>query len=330
MADEDFLIQSPAKPRRRWFPRFSGSGWRRALKWFGAIILFLAVVYYPVGAFIVHEIDDDPNFGPGDVAPGASRAIAMAAALVDREVNQHEWPANDPWFLPGAILDNMPNYQIGIITALRRFAQEMTDQVSRVRGLTVSDNDLEAARSALNFRPDIWVVDFRTSAFGITSSSERMYRTARESLLNYNRRLASGQAVFERRADNLQITLDRIAKDLGSASAKLEAQVEAGSGSFIDFEADNVFYETKGELYAYSLVLRELGIDFENVIKERNLTSAWAQMLESLQKAARLEPWVVVNGAPDSAVFPSHLSGQGLLLLRARTQLGEISDILLK
>jgi len=330
MADDDFLIQSPAKPRRRWLPRLGGSGWRRMLKWSAGIVLFLAVVYYPVGAFIVHEIDDDPNFGPGEVAPGASRSIAMAAALIDREVNQHEWPANDPWFLPGAILDNMPNYQIGIITALRRFAQEMTDQVSRVRGLTVSDNDLEAARSALNFRPDIWVVDFRTSAVGITASSERMYRTARESLLNYNRRLAAGQAVFERRADNLQITLDRIAKDLGSASAKLEGQVEAGSGSFIDFQADNVFYETKGELYAYSLVLRELGIDFENVIKERNLTSAWTQMLESLQKAARLEPWVVVNGAPDSAFFPSHLSGQGLLLLRARTQLGEISDILLK
>src|SRR5262245_34733651 len=151
MADDDFLIQNPAKPRRRWLPRLGGSGWRRMLNWSAGIVLFVAVVYCSVGAFIVHEIDDDPSCGPGDVATGASRSIAMAAALIDREVNQHEWPANDPWFLPGAILDNMPNYQIGIITALRRFAQEMTDQVSRVRGLTVSDNDLEAARSALNF-----------------------------------------------------------------------------------------------------------------------------------------------------------------------------------
>ena len=329
MAEEDFLIQSPAK-QRRWLPRFGGSGWRRALKWFAGIVLVLAAIYYPVGALLINKVDDDPNFGPGEVAPGASRSIAMAAALIDREVNQHEWPANDPWFLPGAILDNMPNYQIGIITALRRFAQEMTDQVSRVRGSSPSDADLEAARSALNFRADVWVVDFRASALGITSSSERMYRSARDSLLSYNRRLAAGQAVFERRADNLQITLDRIAKDLGSASAKLEAQVESGSGAFIDFQADNVFYETKGELYAYALVLRELGTDFDGVIKERNLTTAWTQMVETLQRAAQLQPWVVVNGAPDSAIFPSHLSGQGLLLLRARTQLGEISDILLK
>jgi len=57
---------------------------------------------------------------------------------------------------------------------------------------------------------------------------------------------------------------------------------------------------------------------------------AWTDMVGNLEKAAQLQPWVVVNGAPDSAIFPSHLSGQGLFLLRARTQLGEISDILLK
>jgi len=174
------------------------------------------------------------------------------------------------------------------------------------------------------------VVDFRISVVGVTSSSERLYRTGRDSLLSYNRRLAAGQAVFERRADNLQATLDRIAKDLGSASANVERQVEQGSQKWIDFNADNVFYLTKGQLYAYALLLRELGADFDSVIKEKNLTAAWTDMVGNLEKAAQLQPWVVVNGAPDSAIFPSHLSGQGLFLLRARTQLGEISDILLK
>ena len=174
------------------------------------------------------------------------------------------------------------------------------------------------------------MVDFRISVVGVTSSSERLYRTGRDSLLSYNRRLAAGKAVFERRADNLQITLDRIAKDLGSASANVERQVEQGSQNWIDFNADNVFYQTKGQLYAYALLLRELGADFDPVIKEKNLTAAWTDMVGNLEKAAQLQPWVVVNGAPDSAIFPSHLSGQGLFLLRARTQLGEISDILLK
>jgi hypothetical protein len=53
-------------------------------------------------------------------------------------------------------------------------------------------------------------------------------------------------------------------------------------------------------------------------------------MLESLFRAAEMRPWVVVNGTPDGQFLPNHLAGQGFLLLRARTQLREITDILVK
>jgi hypothetical protein len=43
-----------------------------------------------------------------------------------------------------------------------------------------------------------------------------------------------------------------------------------------------------------------------------------------------LQPWVVVNGSPQSQVLPSHLAAQGFFLLRARVQLREITNILLK
>jgi hypothetical protein len=39
---------------------------------------------------------------------------------------------------------------------------------------------------------------------------------------------------------------------------------------------------------------------------------------------------VVVNGAPDAQAVPSHLAAQGFYLLRARTKLREITNILLK
>ena len=53
-------------------------------------------------------------------------------------------------------------------------------------------------------------------------------------------------------------------------------------------------------------------------------------MLGSFRAAAALDPWVVVNGAPDAQILPSHLAAQGFYLLRARTQLREVSNILLK
>jgi len=66
------------------------------------------------------------------------------------------------------------------------------------------------------------------------------------------------------------------------------------------------------------------------VLGERELTNAWAKMLESLLHTAELSPMVVVNGSPDAQAMPSHLAAQGFYLLRARTKLREITNILLK
>jgi len=328
--DDNLTLED--QPRRRWrfLPSFSSGGKRlRITLWSAAVILLIMLLYYPVGALIVNNIDDDPNFAPTAVEPNASHAVAMAAALIDREVNHHSWPANHPWFEPGAVLDNMPNYQQGIIQALRRFTLEMTDQIGRARGSSQADPDLEQARGLLNYASDVWIWDISVSWFP-TATSPKQYRAAAEALLRYNRRVAAGTATFDRRSDNLLAMLDRIAKDVGSSSAALEQQIEQHSGDWIDFQADDRFYRTKGELYTYALVLRELGKDFEPVIKERGLQTVWANMIDNLFQAADLHPWVVVNGAPDSQFLPSHLAAQGFFLLRARAQMYEIMDILTK
>ena len=189
----------------------------------------------------------------------------MAAALIDREVNQNGWPANDPFFLPGSVLDNMPNYQTGIIQALGRFAVEMVDQIGRTRGSSQADPDLDKAAGLLKYAPNVWIFDFSTS-WAPTASSESQYRAARKALLAYNEKLMSNKAVFERRTDNLLSTLDRFAADIGSVSAIIDQQISDHSGDFVDFHADDVFYNAKGKLYAYALLFRALGRDFAKVI----------------------------------------------------------------
>jgi len=58
--------------------------------------------------------------------------------------------------------------------------------------------------------------------------------------------------------------------------------------------------------------------------------TVWQQMLESLRTAAEMNPAIVSNGAGDGLFTPSHLEVQGFYLLRARTQLREVANILLK
>ena len=316
--------------------RLSGDGSVRTLALrVGGVILVALLLYYPVGMAVIQSVDADPDFMAVQGEPGESsapvaesRAVAVVAGLIERETDIHRWTANDPFFLPGSALDNMPNFQVGLMYALSRFVIELSDQIGRIRGSSQIDEDLDDAAGRLKFPGDIWYFDMATS-WAPTTPSEQHYRSARRSLLNYNRRLAAGEAVFERRADNLQITLERIAADLGSASAVIDAHV-AERAVFIDFEADDVFYQTLGRLYGYALIIRGLKTDFAAVIKERELVPAWDQMLGSLNSAISLDPIIVTNGAPDGAILPSHLAAQGFYLLRARTQLKEIANILLK
>jgi len=53
-------------------------------------------------------------------------------------------------------------------------------------------------------------------------------------------------------------------------------------------------------------------------------------MMRSLRTAAAMDPLIVANGASDGFLVPSHLAAQGFYLLRVRTQLREVTDILQK
>ena len=103
--------------------------WYRRRWWFWPLLLIcLLAVYYVGGMLWLHTIDDDPDFGlPSSAPEGGSHAVAVAADLIDREINVHRWVANDPFFLPGSLLDNMPEFQQGIVAAIKqtRFALDL-------------------------------------------------------------------------------------------------------------------------------------------------------------------------------------------------------------
>jgi len=324
MANDPFLDASGTPKVGR-----SGRSRFRIVKWVAGIIVLVLLAYYPIGMLVVHKIDDNPDFRAATVAPGGSQAAAVMAALIDREVNQNGWVSNDPFFLPGAALDNMPNYQQGMLQAMRRFALELQDQIGRSRASSSIDPDLQKAVGLLNYSPTVWLWNLSVS-LAPASSSESQYRAAMRALQSYNDRLAKGQAVFEPRADNLMMTLDGIGKDLGDASSRDDDEIDQNSGNWLDLNADDVFYKNKGIAYAYAIILRDLGTDFKQIIQEKGADNVWQKMIASLNDAAALRPWVVVNGRPDAQLQPNHLAAEGFYIQRARTQLYEMIDILQK
>lgn len=303
-----------------------GSG-RTVVRVIGGVFL-LIFLYYFIGALWVHRIDDDPDFTPPAPIAGGSHAVDMAAALLEREL-QHGWTANDPFFLPGSVLDNMPNFQQGMVYALSRFGSALAEQLARSRGTSAVDPDADRAAGLLRYPGNVWVFNPSTS-LAPTATSESQYRAAVRALRAYNERVAAGTADFDARADNLIDTLERFVNDMGSMSAVIDTHLREHAGFPISFSADDIFYQTKGRLYAYYMLLKALGEDFRTVISERNLGEVWTNMLESARAAAVQQPWVVLNGGVDSQFVPSHLASQGFLLLRLRTQLREVATVLQK
>lgn len=289
------------------------------------LLCLIVLLYYLIGMVWINNVDADLSYR-GVQIEGEPVSVTIAASLIDREVNQNRWTANDPFFMPGAALDNMPNFQLGIMTAIGRYTLALRDHLGRSRGTSAEDPDLTDAAGSANYQGDKWYV----SSAGFTPASESQYRAAAKSLWQYAGRVKSGDAQFDVRADNLMVTLALIQSDLGAASAEIEDYLLTRSSWGPSFEADDVFYRNMGRLYAYNLILESLFIDAGDLIAEKKATKTWNDMMTSFRAGAGLDPWIVMDGDPDGLFLPSHLSAQGFYLLRARAKLSSMMDILSK
>ncbi|GAB5388336.1 MAG: hypothetical protein Alpg2KO_13040 [Alphaproteobacteria bacterium] len=339
--------------------------------------ILLVPLYYVVGMMVMNRIDDSLEFLPTRT-DGRSLAVQTTIDLLERETQTEAWTPNDPWIIPSALLDNTPNYQLGILYAIRRFTLELTDSIGRGRGTSEADADLETAQGALRVDPELWIYKPRQgeiSSFLLPQRpAESYYQEAIEALRSYNARAKAGTANFETRADALIATVDRIAKDLGSTSAKLFDAVERKDGrvapntittrasndnvaraaeeealegeggagkvlidigegagslySLLNSPSDDIYYTTKGQLYAYTLLLEALGEDFKDVIEVKQAAGLWNEMIDTLRRASVVEPVYITNGRPDGMVVPPHLAAQGFYVMRARAKMTEIRAVL--
>jgi hypothetical protein len=343
---------NPFSRIRDWFAdRIDGLGDARSPIMTTGIILSGLAAAWVVWFFAEYRIDDRASFTPPArfQVEGGSKAVSAAAALLDREMHEHTWAPNRPWFVPVSHSDNMKNYQTGMQFAVSRWADAMAEYF-RGKGSTQADPDLIRAAGNLKYDPTIWVMGDgkllpHTSAVG-------MYDEAIDRLMTYNQRIARGEAHYDRmQIDNLIRLLDRVSKDLGSQSDTLDLMIStpddytadekklfstdqlrllSSNGGYLDGRADDAFYATKGRLYAYYILLKATGDDFQQALEQRGAWHQWQRMLLSLKSASGLTSFFVSNGASMDLLLPSHLSNQGFYLLRADKQIKEVTEILSK
>lgn len=285
------------------------------------------------------------KLGAGQPLPGEDAAapkkcqrsaiVDVAADLVDMEVNQNNWISSMPLYKMGLFgvdwdhtpfLDNKASFQRGVNQTVRRTTVELVEALARVRGTSGINNTLQLARSNMQYDEGSWYISF--SPFGFRTPTPSVYNEAIKQLRTFNTELENCSSTFDSRADNLLEFLDRIANDLGSTSAILRERSENYNAGWFDTRADDRFWFAYGQLYGYYGILSAARADFGGTIAEKNITALWATMLTQFRSALKIQPAIISNGREDGWIMPTHLATQGFYILRARSNLVEVRDVL--
>ena len=267
---------------------------------------------------------------------GRSATVDVAIELLDFNVNQNSWISasllyklglfgvfswdSTPWF------DNKASFQRGVHRAITSTAIELQETLGRIRGTSERDTNLNNALSNIQISQFNWYVGVNPP--GAKQTSWASYRQAMKEFRKYNERLVDCGAFFDARADNLSGLLDRIAKDIGSTTAVIKDRAEQYNSGWFDTRADNVFMGALGQLYGYAGILRAVRVDFQDIIENRALGTLWDNMQSQLHSAIELDPLIISNGKEDGFIMPTHLTTMGFYILRVRTNLTEMRDVL--
>ncbi|MFV1996619.1 MAG: DUF2333 family protein [Acidiferrobacterales bacterium] len=246
-----------------------------------------------------------------ELVTGQTTAAALIH-VVDTLLNKPGGYLSNDVTPPTVFLDNIPNWEFGVLVQVRDLAKVLRNDMSRSQSQSLEDLDLAKAEAHFNFDNDSWLIP----------PSESKYRDGIEAVEKYFHRLSDPRRTntqFFARADNLHDWLATIGKRLGSLSQRLSASVgririntnlagdTAAKQSTPEpaaqivktpwLEIDDIFYEARGSTWALIHFLKAAEIDFRQVLRKKNAVISLRQVIRELE-ATQEAIWspIILNG----------------------------------
>ena len=270
------------------------------------------------------DLFDPIERGKAHAAAHGHQAVTGAATtatlieVVDTMLSKRGGYLSNDIMPPWVLLDNVPNWEFGVLTQSRDLARALRNDFSRSQTQSAADPDLEEADPMMHYDSERW----------IPPDTEGRYRKAMEHLENYLTRLtdpAEPNAQFYARADNLADWLAIVEKRLGSLSQRLsasagqrrintdlagetDARQSTGAPEEIMvktpwLEIDDVFYETRGTTWALIHFLKAMEVDFADVLEKKGATASFRQIIRELEATQEpLRSPMVLNGSKFGAL----------------------------
>ncbi len=275
----------------------------------------------------------EPEIKLSDSALNSVHGVTTVTALItviDTLLDKPGGYLSNDKMPPGLLLDNIPNWEYGIIIQVRDLAKALRESFARSQSQSTEDQDLALAEPKFNFDHKSWLLP----------ATEVEYREGRNYLKAYLQRLVDEDqynAQFYTRADNLRYWLSTVQARLGSLSQRLGASVGqrrfntdlAGDRAAKQatpapsethrqtpwLELDDVFYEARGTTWALIHFLKAIEVDFADVLEKKNAKISVQQIVRELEATqAPLRSPIILNG-----------SGYGLLANHSLTMASYIS-----
>ena len=239
--------------------------------------------------------------------------VVTTIEVADRLLNKRGGYLSNDHLSPAVFMDNVPNWERGVVTQLRDMARALRNDISRSQTQSTEDPDLSVADPQFHFDHSSWLFP----------PTEGEYREGIEALQSYRARLSDpsqGDAQFFARADNLHDWLAMVEKRLGSVSQRLSASVGqervnidlSGDAAAVQatptpgnlqvktpwYEVDDVFYEARGSCWALLHFLRAAEVDFADVLEDKNARVSMRQIIRELEQT-QSDIWspIILNGS---------------------------------
>ncbi|MEY3017646.1 MAG: hypothetical protein RL336_781 [Pseudomonadota bacterium] len=246
-------------------------------------------------------------------------------------------------FPPGVWLDNIPNWEYGVLIQVRDLSRAMRESFSRSQSQSKEDPDLALAEPRFNFDNKSWILP----------ASESEYREGIDFLKRYLVRLEDSDennAQFYARADNLRYWLGIVQNRLGSLSQRLTASVGqrrintdlAGDEAAVQStaapgeidvktpwtELDDVFYEARGTTWALLQFLRAIEMDFADVLQKKNALISLRQIIRELESCQEdISSPLILNGT-GFGLFANHSLVMASYISRANAAIIDLRDLM--
>lgn len=197
------------------------------------------------------------------------------------------WRPND--LIVGRFTDNINNYQLGVLEAMRFTTLRLKDSLTRMGEADTYDRDLEDALNLfMNKATLFWF-----------PSAETSYGEAVEHLKKFLEKLKTGRRSFYYRVDNLMSLMKSYGDLLGNVNKSLIIDRYPDGRPVSWFAVDDYFYYAKGVAHVMYEILRVVRVGFYEQLVTLDAVDIMDEILHELHRAEQMDPWLVLDGDLD-------------------------------